>query len=95
MNASLPKAAHSGQTQSSGMSAGVAPAGMLYAGSPFSESNLYSQCKQTYTVILLSPKIFAISIANMVSSLLKVLFKNFHLPITKLFYKVRIKHIIL
>ena len=28
MNASIPKAAHSGQAQPSGMSAGVAPAGM-------------------------------------------------------------------
>ena len=58
INASIPNDAHSGHTQSSGMSAGVAPAGMLYAGSPFSVSNLYSQCKQTYIVILLSPYFF-------------------------------------
>ena len=80
INASIPNAAHSGHTQSSGMSAGVAPAGILYAGSPFSVSNLYSQCKQTYIVILLSPYFF-ISIANIILIVLILIFKITYLII--------------
>ena len=77
INASIPNAAHSGHTQSSGMSA---PAGILYAGSPFSVSNLYSQCKQTYIVILLSPYFF-ISIANIILIVLILIFKITYLII--------------